>query len=72
VRTGEGEPRMTRLIESPRATNARGADDSRAAAIRILLALAHVDPTVSGATLILTAGSVTYLDAAAMRRGGQA
>lgn len=46
--------------------------DRRATAIRILLALAEFDPTVSGATLILPDGSVTYFAAAQPRRGGAA
>ena len=43
-------------------------EDRRATAIRILLALAEVDPTVSGARLILPDGSVTYLDSTAAQR----
>jgi hypothetical protein len=54
------------------ATTANASEDRRVAAIRILLALAEVDPTISGATLILPDGSMTYLAAAQMRRGGQA
>jgi hypothetical protein len=49
-----------------------GSEDRRAAAIRILLALAEVDPTISGATLILPDGSTAYLDATQLRRGGAA
>ncbi len=45
---------------------------TRADAIRILLALAEVDPTISGATLILPDGSVANIDAATLRRGGRA
>jgi hypothetical protein len=48
------------------------ADDSRTAAIRILLALAEVDPAISGATPVKPDGSVAHLDAATLRRGGQA
>jgi hypothetical protein len=53
-------------------TTADASGDRRAAAIRILLALAEVDPTISGVSLILPDGSVAYLDAAQMRRGGAA
>jgi hypothetical protein len=63
---------MSQIIESPYASTALPAEDRRATAIRILLALAEVDPTVSGATLVLPDGSVTYLDAATLRRGGRA
>ena len=38
----------------------------------MLLALAEVDPTISGATLVLPDGSMTYLDTAQLRRGGTA
>jgi hypothetical protein len=38
----------------------------------MLLALAEVDPTIGGATLILPDGSTTYLDAAQLRQGGAA
>ncbi len=44
----------------------------RAEAIRILLALAEVDPTISGATLIQPDGTVMHIDAATLRRGGRA
>ncbi len=44
----------------------------RAEAIRILLALAEVDPTVSGATLILPDGTVAHIDAATLGRGDSA
>ena len=54
------------------ATTAVASEDRRAVAIRMLLALAEVDPTISGATLVLPDGSVTYLDAAQLRRGGTA
>jgi hypothetical protein len=47
-------------------------EDRRATALRILRALAEVDPTVSGAALILPDGSVTYLDAAQLQRGSAA
>jgi hypothetical protein len=53
-------------------TTAGGSEDRRAMAIRILLALAEVDPTISGATLILPDGSTAYLDATQLRRGGAA
>ena len=53
-------------------TTAVTSEDRRALAIRMLLALAEVDPTISGATLVLPDGSVTYLDAAQLRRGGTA
>jgi len=51
---------------------ADASEDRRAAAIRMLLALAEVYPTISGATLVLPDGSITYLDAAQLRRGGTA
>ncbi len=54
------------------ATTADASENRRAMAIRMLLALVEVDPTISGASLILPDGSVTYLDAAQMRRGGTA
>jgi hypothetical protein len=54
------------------ATTSIASEDHRATAIRILLALAEVEPTISGATLTLPDGSVTHLDAAQMRRGGAA
>ena len=63
---------MTTLKEDLRTTTALPVENRRAAAIHILPALAEVDPTVSGATLILPDGSVTYLDAALLRRGGRA
>lgn len=65
-------PEMTGFRESLSATTALATEDRRAAAIRVLLALAEVDPTVSGATLILPDGSVTYLNAATLLRGGRA
>lgn len=63
---------MSTFNQCLHSTTAGLAEDHRAAAIRVLLALAEVDPTVSGATLILPDGSLTYLDAAALRRGGVA
>jgi hypothetical protein len=54
------------------ATTVAASEDRRRTAIRILLALAEVDPTISGASLILPDGLVTYLDAARLRRGGAA
>jgi hypothetical protein len=69
-------PHEGAMTDTPRQrllTTAAGAsEDRRATAIRILLALAEVDLTISGASLILPDGSVTYLDAAQMRRGGAA
>jgi hypothetical protein len=53
-------------------TTAGASEDRRATAIRILLALAEVDPTISGATLILPDGSTAYLDATQLQRGGAA
>jgi hypothetical protein len=47
-------------------------EDRLGEALRILLALAEVDPTVSGATLILPDGQTIYLDAALLRQGGRA
>ena len=47
------------------------AEDHRAEAIRILLALAEVDPTVSGTTLILSDGRTEYLDVEKLRQGGR-
>lgn len=38
----------------------------------IVAALAADDPTVSGATLMLPDGSIQFLDADALRRGGNA
>jgi hypothetical protein len=63
---------MTTFKDNLRNTTALSAEDRRAAALRILLALVDADPTVSGASLILPDGSVTYLDAAQLRRDGQA
>lgn len=63
---------MTTFNDSVRVNTALPAEDSRAVAIRILLALAEVDPSVSGATLILPDGTVTHLGAAQLRRGGVA
>ena len=63
---------MTSFRDSLSATTALTAEDARAAAIRVLLALADADPTLSGATLILPDGSVTYLNAATLLRGGRA
>jgi hypothetical protein len=54
------------------ATTADASEDRRTVAIQMLLALAKVDPTICGATLILPDGSMTCLDAAQMRRGGTA
>lgn len=53
-------------------TTAVASEDRRALAIRMLLALDEVDPTIGGATLILPDGSTTYLDAAQLRQGGAA
>lgn len=47
-------------------------EDRRATAIRILRALAEVDPSISGAALILPDGSVTCINAAQLQRGGAA
>jgi hypothetical protein len=47
-------------------------EDRRATAIRILRALAEVDPTVSGAALRLPDGSAIYINAAQLQRGGAA
>jgi hypothetical protein len=58
--------------QRPFATTAGASEDRRAAAIRILLALAEVDPTVSAATLILPDGSIAQLDLAQLQRGGRA
>ncbi len=63
---------MTTFKESLRATASLPAEDRRAAAIRILLALVDVDATVSGATLVTPDGSVTYLDVTQLRQGGRA
>ena len=49
-------------------TTADASGDRRAVAIRILLALVEVDPTVSSAALILSDGSIARLDAAQLRR----
>ena len=54
------------------ATSAIASEDGRAVAIRILLALADVDPTIGGATLVLPDGSVTHLDVEQLQRGGRA
>ena len=54
------------------ATTVLSTEGRRAEAIRILLALAEVDPTVSGATLILPNGRAEYFDAEALRRGSRA
>jgi hypothetical protein len=54
------------------ATTADASEDRRAAAIRILLALADVDPTIGGATLVLPDGSVTHLDVEHLQRGRRA
>ncbi len=61
----------TSFKDSLRITTAISGEDRRAAAIRILLALVDVDPTVSGATLIMPDRTVTYLDAAQLRQGGR-
>jgi hypothetical protein len=45
---------------------------SREEALRFVTALAETDETVSGATLILPGGEVTYVDGEMLRRGGQA
>jgi hypothetical protein len=45
---------------------------SRDEALRILLALAEADPTVSGVTLVLPTGEVEYLGASLLRTGGRA
>jgi hypothetical protein len=62
---------MTTFKDSLRNMTA-SAEDRRSAAIRILLALVDVDPTVAGASLILPDGSVTYLNATQLRQRGQA
>jgi len=61
---------MTTFKEDLCSTTVLPREDRRATAIRILLTLAEVDPTVSGATLILPDGSAIYLDAAQLRRVG--
>ena len=63
---------MPTLKDRFHATTAFSTDDRRAGAVRILLALAEVDPTVSGATLILPDGRTEFADAEALRRGGRA
>jgi hypothetical protein len=63
---------MTTFKDSLQNATALSTEDRRAAALRILLALVDVDPTISGATLILPDGSVTHFDARQLRRGGQA
>jgi len=45
-------------------------NDHRVMAMRILLALAEVDPTVAGSALILPDGSATDLDLAKLRQRG--
>ncbi len=60
----------TTFKDSLRITTTMSAEDRRAAAIRILRALVEVDPSVSGATLIMPDRTVTYLDAAQLRQGG--
>ena len=63
---------MPTLTDRLLATTAFSTEDRRAEAIRILLALAEVDPTVSGATLILPNGRSEYFDAETLRRGNRA
>ena len=63
---------MSNSQQRPLATTARASEDRRAAAIRILLALAEVDPTISAAKLILPDGSTAQLDLAQFQRGGRA
>ena len=53
------------------ATMAVSVEDRRAEAIRILLALAEIDPTVSGTTLILPDGRTEYLEVEKLRQGGR-
>jgi hypothetical protein len=43
-------------------------DDDRALALRILRAMAEVDPTISGATLLLKIGGIVHLTSADLRR----
>ena len=52
---------MSNSQQRPLATTAGASEDQRAAAIRILLALADVDPTISAAKLILPDGSIAQL-----------
>jgi hypothetical protein len=43
-------------------------DDDRALALRILRAMAEVDPTMSGATLLPKTGGIVHLTVADLRR----
>ena len=52
---------MSNSQQRPLAATAIASEDRRAAAIRILLALAEVDPTVCAAKLILPDGSIARL-----------
>jgi len=52
---------MSNSQQRPLAATAIASEDRRAAAIRILLALAEVDPTVCAAKLILPDGSIAQL-----------
>jgi hypothetical protein len=63
---------MTFFKDALRSSVAHPRPNPRVDAIDFLLALAQADPTVSAATLILPDGTVTFLDTAALRRGGQA
>jgi hypothetical protein len=45
---------------------------SKAILVQLLTAMAAEDPTISGATIINPDGEIIYLDAAALRRGGNA
>ncbi len=44
----------------------------RAEMIRLLLRLAETDPTVSGATILLSDGTHEYVNADILRQGGRA
>lgn len=62
---------MTGFKDALRSSVAHPRPDPRADAITALMALAEIDPTVTGATLIFPDGTVTYLDVAALAKGGR-
>jgi hypothetical protein len=68
--TAEAKDRAARRAEE----HARRDRDrrTRRLALRNVAELAAQDPTTSGFTLIMPDGTVEYLDAGALRRGGHA